>query len=143
MSDPLSATASTIAVISFAGASCQFLFDFIRTVSGAPKDIQHHVVSLRALRSTFATIETLIKEIALEKLLSREFHNRLNECMEDIRVIETRVRKANEDLKRSKSHRTWTRLKWSLSADHWLSKFFVRVQTYHTIFCLDLLVLQM
>lgn len=143
MGDPLSVTASTIAIISFAGGSCQFLLDFFRTVSGAPKDIQHHVVDLRALRSTFAAIETLGNEIALEKLLPQEFHNRLKECMNDIQAIEMKVRKANENLERGKSRRTWAKLKWSSSADHWLSRFFTRVQTYHVTIGLDLLVLQM
>lgn len=143
MFDPLSTTASTIAIVGFAGESCQFLFEFFRTVSGAPREVEHHVSSLRALRATFTGIESLSNDISLDGALPQEFHIRLKECMADIKAIELRVRKANEDLERSKLRRTWTRLKWSSSADHWLSKFLARVHSYHTTFCLDLLTLQM
>lgn len=143
MGDPVSATASILATMSFAGESCKFLFEFFRAVSGAPKEVQQHVTSLHALRSTFSSIESLSKDISLERELSQEFHVELKGCMADIQATELKVRKISEDLERSKLRRTWTRLKWSSSAEHWLSKFFTRVHLYHATFCLDLQTLQM
>jgi hypothetical protein len=66
----------------------------------------------------------------------------LSNCMADFRVMESRLRRLNGHLEKGGLRRTWARLKWS-STDHYLHRFFTRVQTYHVTFSLDLLTLHM
>ena len=142
MGDPLSVTANLVAVIGIAGQSCRLLFEFLQTVSEAPKEIQQQITALKALSSTFRGIQTLGQHMPAELAWSSEFHALLLECMTDLRAMESKMKKLNEHLERGRMRRTWARLKWS-SSDLDLRKFLARVQTYHTTFSLDLLTLHM
>jgi hypothetical protein len=140
--DPLSITANTVAVVGFAGQSCRLLYEFLRTVSDAPQEIQQHITALKALSSTFAGIQTLGQHMPAELAWSSGFRARLSECMADFQATEIKMKKLNEHLEKGRLRRTWARVKWS-SSDHYLRRFFTRVQAYHTTFSLDLLTLHM
>lgn len=143
MADPLSLSISILTLVGIAGDSCQHLFNFFRTVSDAPKEVQRQISTLQALASTFKNIESLCTVECDGVGFTSEFRVRIDECMADLRAIQSRIRKVNDRMEGGKTRRTWARLKWSLTADIWLSKFFARVQTYQTNFALDLLTLQM
>ena len=139
MCDPLSTTASILAVFGFAGQSCQFLFEFFQTFSEVPKEVQNHVSLLHSLRATFTRIETLGGHVKF----TDELQSQIKECMVDFQGVELKVRQVIVQMEKGRMRRTWTRLKWTSSAENWLSKFLTRVQIYHTIFSLELLVLHM
>lgn len=140
--DPVSMTANTVAIVGFAGQSGRLLYEFLRTLSDAPKEIQQHIATLKALSSTFAGIQTLGQHMPAELAWSSGFRARLSECIEDFQAAEIKMKKLNEHLEKGHLRRTWARLKWS-SSDNYLRSFFTRVQTYHTTFSLDLLTLHM
>jgi hypothetical protein len=141
--DPLSAAANTIAVLGLTGQSCQFLFNFFRSVLEAPKDIQHYTATLRALHSTFSRIQLLCLDEHYSVRLSPEFGPQLTQCMIDLKTTAAKIRKIDDMLTKSRVLRTWAKFKWSSSSDHWLGKFFSRVQMYHTMFSLELMTIQM
>lgn len=143
MADPLSVSVSVLTLVGIAGESCQHLFNFLRTVSEAPKEVQRQIATLQALASTLRNIESLGKDDCAGVGFTSEFRVRIDECMVDLHAIESRIRKVNDQMEGGKTRRTWARLKWSLTADLWLNKFFARVQIYQASFALDLLTLQM
>lgn len=140
--DPLSSTASTIAIIGFAGRTCQYLYEFLNTVSHAPKEIQQHASMLKALSSTLAAIENLSQHLPADVALSSEFCVQLSECMTDFRVAEDKMKKLNERLDKGHMRRTWARVRW-FTSDQYLRSFFARMQVYHANFSLYLLTLNM
>jgi hypothetical protein len=142
MTDPLSVSASTLAVICFAGQSCRFLFGFFHNVAEVPKDIQQHLSALQALSSTFERIRALGEDMPTSVQWPADFDTRLRDCLADFRSVEVKMQKVSKQIEKGRLRRTWAKLKW-LSNDQSLNKFFTRVQTYHAMFALDLLTLQM
>ena len=141
--DPLSVTANTFAILGFVGQSSQFLYTFFRGVAEAPADVQQYGAILLALHDTFLGIRSLHDSHYSQIAFTAGFSNRLEECLKDFRAVESRIRKIDEMLKKGKIRRTWARLKWSSSAGHWLESFFARLQTYQTVFSLELATLQL
>ena len=70
----LSAAANTLALVAIAGQSCHFLYKFLSRIPKASNDIQHHILLLRDLRSTFANIETLGQDIEMDRITVLHFH---------------------------------------------------------------------
>ncbi|MCJ1251625.1 hypothetical protein MMC30_008860 [Trapelia coarctata] len=141
--DPLSVTANTFAILGFVSQSSHFLYHFFRGVAEAPSDVQQNGVVLHALHDTFLGIRSLYVSHSSQIGFTAGFPTRLEGCLEDFRAVESKIRKADEMLKKGRIRRTWARLKWSSSADHWLGDFFVRLQTYQTMFSLELATLQL
>jgi len=142
MADPLSVTAGTLAILGFAAQSSKLLYEFLRTVSEAPKEIRQHLSTIHALASTFQAIGSLGQQIPPEYAWSPEFKDNLNACVADLRDVEVEMKRLRKQLEKGSMRRAWTRLMWS-SKDCYLQKFFVRVQTYHATFALHLLTLHM
>ena len=142
MADPLSLTASTIAVIGIACQSSKLLLDFFRTVSDAPTEIQHHIASLHALSSTFMGIQALGQQMPPEYTWSPEFEGRLKNCVADFQGMLLKMEKLCGHLEKGRIHKTWARLKWSFK-DQYLENAFTKVQTYYITFSLELLTMHM
>lgn len=143
MCDPLSVTASTLTVVGFAAQSCQLLSNFFYSFYDAPKDLQHHIAALHALRSTFAGIATLEKEIPDTSCFTPDFCVRLRDCILDFQVTERRLKSLCTHLEEGSVRRIWTRVKWSSIDQTKIKKFLARVESYHATFSLDLLLLNM
>ena len=77
MCDPLSITASVLAVVGFAAKSCDCLCHFLRSISEVLEDVQHHIATLQALQETFAGIAALKKDIGARTLIKSDFKARL------------------------------------------------------------------
>lgn len=145
MPDPFSCAANAIAILSFAVQSCHYLFEYFTKVIDAPADIQHHILLLQALQSTFCGLHGLGTDDRLRNVfiyLPPEFHRRLQHVQEDLQDVELRVRRVDEKLGRGGLSRTWARLTYAFSGDLWLKKFFMRLHTYQSTFTLDLIIFQ-
>lgn len=140
--DPLSVTANAIAVVGITCKTCRSLYHFFRGLAEVSDDVRRICKTLQSLESVLSSIQLLHADAEIERYITREFKVCLEECMLDIRSVEARVRKADMLLQKGRLHRSWAQLKWSSTADHWLDKFFARVQTYHTVFSLELITLQ-
>ena len=139
----LSAAANTLALVAIAGQSCHFLYKFLSRIPKASNDIQHHILLLRGLRSTFANIETLGQNIELDRITVLHFHTRVQECMDDLQTMQLRLMKLRRQLRAGHITRTWAVVRWALIKEELLTHFFHRIQIYHTTFSLDLLKLHM
>lgn len=139
--DAISATANVVAIVGFLGESCQFIISFLRGVSDAPKDIQSHDITLRALHAVFQRIQALCVDNAPTLQFSPGFSNRLEEWMEDFKNIEAKLHSAEQRCRKEKRARMWARMRWALSSEHWLGKFFLRAQLYHHVISLELTLL--
>lgn len=144
MCDPLSITASVLAVVGFAAQSCGCLCHFLRSISEVSEDVQHHVATLQALQETFAGIAALEKDVPICTLIQPAFKARLEECMIDLQDMERFIKPFHMQLKEGRGRRMWTRFRWfSTSQQHRLQRYFARIEIYHTNFSLDLLLLNM
>ena len=144
MGDPLSATASVLALVSFAAQSCDYLCQVFTSFSEAPEDLRHHIAALEALRATLKDISTLETALPDEVPISPVFKNRLQELMLDLQSTERLVRPLYQQLRESRLCRTWTRIRWaSPNQRHRMKKLLARIDSYHTTFSLDLLLIDM
>jgi Fungal N-terminal domain of STAND proteins len=141
MADPLSITANIVAVLGFSIQSCDFLVNFFKRITDAPAEVQHNVVWLKALHSTFSQLHALGHETQVE--LPSGFNARLEDCRADLLEVESRVRRVGQNLKASRIRHAWTRLRYAFVAEQWFVKFSQRLQKYQTAFTLDLMVIQM
>ena len=140
--DPVSATASVIAIAGVAGKSCQALLSFFHGISEAQEDILQFCKTLQSLESTLQCIRSLCTDPNVRQHLTQNFTVCLKECFSELEAADTKCRKAQNLMQRGKMQSSWARLRWYLSAEHWLKKFFFHVQTYHTVFSLELSTLQ-
>lgn len=146
MADPLSSAASLIAVLGFSLQSCKYLVGFFQGIAGAPTHVRHNVLWLQALHSTLSELHGLSKDIHFHCAhieLPSGFNARIEECKTDLLETESRIRRVSQNLQGTRMLQTWTRVKYSFAADQWLANFFRRLQTYHTVFTLDLMTTQM
>lgn len=146
MADPFSITANIVAVLGFSIQSCNYLVNFFKRIADAPAEVEHNVVWLKALHSTFSQLHTLGKDASLHDTqveLPSGFNTRLEDCKADLLEVESRVRRISQNLKAGRIQQTWTKVKFSFTAEQWLAKFSRRLQTYQTTFTLDLMMIQM
>ena len=146
MGEPFSVIASALTVAEAAAKSCEVLYKSLRRFSEAPKDIQNHVAALRALRSTFAGISALEQDgvRAHVTLITPEFKARLEACMLDLQSMERLAKSFDAQLEEGRLQRTWAKIRWSsLDQRQTFQGHLSRIESYHTTFSLDLLLLNM
>lgn len=140
--DPVSATANIITIIDIACRSCRGLHSFFRGMSEARGDILHFCATLQSLESTLQCIGSLCTNPDIKHYLTHNFTACLKECFAELGAVDSKCRKAHSSIQKGKLQSSWARLRWYLSAEHWLNKFFAHVRTYHMIFSLELSTLQ-
>jgi len=146
MADPLSLSANILAVLSFSLQSCNYLVNFFERIADAPTEVQHNIIWLQALYSTFSELQALGRDVHLrdaEIELPSGFYNRLEDCKADLLEMQTRVCRVGQNLKAGRLLHTWAKVKYSFAGDQWLTKLSRRLQTYQTTFTLDLITIQM
>ena len=141
--DPLSATASAIAIIGLLGQSCQFVSRFLGGISDASASIRARHTTLQALSASLRKIQALYAENSQITEPAPEFAAQVADCMTDFVTIEAKLRKAIEGLNKGRCTRRLAKLKWSISSEDWLKRFLTRVQRYHAVMSLELMTLQM
>lgn len=141
--DPFSAAASALSTAGLLGQSCLFISNLLRDISDAPADIEHHQAALEALNAGLRRIDLLRSENKSVIELTPEFSALLCAWLKDFEIAEAKLRVVCKKVAKGRGTRTWTKMKWSLSLDHWLASFLRRVQGYHSIFTTELMVILM
>ena len=142
MADPLSATGSAIAVLGLASQSCEVLCSFFRSFHEAADDLKHHLATLQALKSTFARISELEKDPVSHEWIRRPLSPRLQECLLDLKALESFVRPLHDEILRGRVRRAWVQTKWAgAHQKQRMERFMARIESYHTTFSLDLLLI--
>ena len=144
MCEPFSVIVSALTIAEAGAKSCEVLHKTLRRFSDAPRDIQHHIAVLRALQSTFAGISALEKDGANIALITPEFKARLEACMLDLQSMERLAKPFDVQLEEGRLRRTWAKIRWSsLDQRQTFKGHLSRIESYHTTFSLDLLLLNM
>ena len=141
--DPVSATASILAIVEAACKSCHALHSFFRGISEAPDDIRQYCATLRSLKSTLQCMRSLITDPTFGQHLLRNVGTSLEECSIDLQSVDAKCRKAQGAMQKGKLRNGVTRLGWCLSGEHSLERFFARLQRWYSIFSLELSTIQM
>jgi hypothetical protein len=145
--DPLSATASVLALIEGTSKSAKYIYCFFRNVVDMPLEVKNYCVSIQALTSTLTEIQTLWCTGNFEPQQTTQFtqlSQSVRECLADVQVAEKRIGRIEKDLKAKKARRTWTKVKYGLIKEGpWLEKFFGRVRMWNNFLTYNLVLLQM
>ena len=142
MADPLSATASAIAVIGLAVQSCEVLCRLFRSLHEASEDLKHHVATLQALKCTFTRISDLDKDLIDQSWVRQALSSRLRECFLELKGMEDLVRPLHDDLQNGRLRRVWTTTKWvGCHQKQRIEKFMMRIESYYMTFSLDLMLI--
>ena len=140
--DPISTTASIISITGLACHSCQALISFFHGISEARGDILHFCSTLQSLDSILQSIKSLCIDARIKQHITLNLTVCLEKCASEVQLVDAKCQKAQKLIQRGPLHSSWARLRWYLSAEHWLKKFFARVQTYHAILSLECSTLQ-
>ena len=136
--DPISLCASLLAILAASKQSCSLLFIFFRSILHAPKEVYVQSHLLNGLAHSFASLHELCTGYGDSLRLPKHFEAEVRDCLNDLQLVETKLRALGLMLASGASRRIWARVKWSLSSNDWLTNFFARVEIYHTQFGLQL-----
>lgn len=148
MGEPLSITASIIAVAGFAAESSKTIFRFFYEIANAPQEVRHSILALQSLHMTLINIQQIGTKLPASYSFPPNFCSRLHECIGELNKFEAKIKAIDSELheKRTerigwegKAKRSWKRLKWLLIAEQQTAKFLERMDLYHNEFSLDLL----
>ena len=143
MGDPLSVTASILAVVGCAAQTCGYLCKSLKGFLDAQSDLEQHVNTIRSLRTIFSSIAALLEEYPeILQLCTLEFEERLRTCTSELRRMEQSMRSYAGKIEKGGSSRTWARLGL---ASPWcrerMRKQLKCIEIFHASFSLDLLLL--
>lgn len=141
--DPFSTAVNVVTILNVACKSSMLLYNVFCGIRGAPAEINHYCAILEGLNHTFSALNTLCSTKDLEITLSDGFPSQLASCLTDLKFVRTKLQKSGTRLRESAVRRSWERVKWSISSEVWLEKFFARLQMYHINFDMELSLAQL
>ena len=142
MADPLSVAGSAVAIFGLAVQSCEVLCSFLRSFHEATEDLKHHIATLQALGTTFTSVSYLEQDFPDNDLITQGIRIRSQECLLTLKAIEDLVKPLHDDLQRSRARRAWTKTKWAgANQKQKIERLMARIESYHRIFSLDLLLI--
>lgn len=133
--DPASFAASLLTLLGAAGATCEFVYNFILDVSEAPDEIHSQAIKLRCLHQSISSLVGLYgrDDLPPELQLDPFLENHIRKFLKDIRNIETKIKRSSTRLDGSRKHHLRERLTW-LSSDRRLRKFYSSLDDWVKIF---------
>ncbi len=152
MAEPLSTTASVIAVVGFAAQTSQIMFKFFHGVASMPAKVHESLLALKSLHVTMTHLQQCGTKLDPKYKFPTHFCHRLSECLNDLKTFEAKIGKidANFGKKGSrkrdwdgKTRRSWERVRWLLVGEQETGKFLENVKVYQNGFFLELLILLM
>lgn len=142
MADILSVTGSVIAVLGLAVQSCEVLCKFLRSFHEAAGDLEHHIATLQALKSTFARITDLERDFTNHDWVGQPLSSRLQECLLELKAMEEFVKPLHHELLNGRARRVWMKTKWAgANQKQRIERFMARIESYYMTFSLDLLLI--
>jgi len=133
--DPTSFAASVLALLTAAGASCEFLYNFILDISEAPEEIHVQAIKLQCLHQSISSLielyegEDALPELHLDGLLKDHIYKFLDYT----HTIKRRVSESSIQLGKGRVHQLRERLSWLLS-DRRMRKFYNSLDDWLRIF---------
>ena len=144
MGDPLSSTASILALVNLAAQSSGCLYNFFRSFSEASEDLRHHANTLQALQSSFIAISALWDEISDPTIFVPGFQARMQECLLDLQALERLIKSTRIRCEGDGIERIWARLRWaSVDQKAKLKRYLEKIETHRDTFSLDLMLVNM
>ncbi|KAL8834878.1 MAG: hypothetical protein Q9176_007243 [Flavoplaca citrina] len=95
MAEPLSASASIIAVVGFAAESSKLIFCFFQGITHAPANIHDSALALRSLFVTLTNLQQSGTKLDPNYKFPAHFCGRLNDCLKDLKNFEARIDKTD------------------------------------------------
>ena len=150
MADPLSSSASILAIAGFTVESTKVVFKFFRGVTSIPDSVHKSLHALQSLQIVLTCLQQRGTSLASPYHFSSHFCSRLQECLADLKAFEAKLEAIDKELRKNeiskhdwngKARRSWERLKWLLVGEHELDEFLDRVKLYKDEFLLELLTL--
>lgn len=150
MTEPLSTTASAIAMAGFAAESSKLVFKFFHGVASAPANIHSASIALRSLHVTLTNLRESGTKLDPQYKFSTHFCRRLNDCLKDLNTFEAKIGKIDAIFGKEgtrqrpsdkRARRLWERVRWLLLGEQETRRFLEKVKLYHNEFSLELLVL--
>ncbi|KAL9024061.1 MAG: hypothetical protein Q9180_008010 [Flavoplaca navasiana] len=152
MAEPLSASASIIAVVGFAAESSKLIFSFFQGITHAPATIHDSALALSSLYLTLTKLHQSGTKLDTNYKFPAHFCGRLNDCLKDLRTFEAKRDKidavfSNRGTRKhdwdTKTRRSWERVRWLLVGEQETRRFLEKVKMYQNEFILELLGLLM
>jgi hypothetical protein len=133
--DPVSVAASLLTLLGAAGATCEFVYNFILDIADIPDEIRSQAIKLQCLHQSISTLldiyrrDDLPPELQIDPFLERN----IRIFLDDVRKVETKIQSSSQRLDGSRTRRLWERLTW-LSSDRRLRKFYGSLDDWIKIF---------
>ena len=152
MAEPLSASASIIAVVGFAAESSKLIFSFFQGIAHAPANVHDSALALSSLSVTLTNLQQSGTKLDPKYKFPAHFRSRLNDCLKDLKAFEAKIDKIDAVLSNrgtsrhdwdTKTRRSWERLRWLLVGEQETRRFLEKVTMYQNEFVLELLGLLM
>ena len=150
MAEPLSTTAATIAVVSFAAESSKLVFKFFHELACVPANLHDSYSALTSLHVTLNKLQDCATKLDPNYRFPSHFCDRIYECLKDLRAFEAKIGEIDaifgkkKVLRRdwnAKTRRSWERLRWLLVRERETRRFLENIKNYQDEFCLELLIL--
>ncbi|KAL8700694.1 MAG: hypothetical protein Q9201_005310 [Fulgogasparrea decipioides] len=148
MTEPLSTTASAIAMAGFAAESSKLVFKFFYGVASAPANIHNASIALRSLHVTLNNLRQSGTRLDPQYKFSTHFCRRLNDCLKALNTFEAKIGKIDAIFGKegtrqrpsdNRARRSWERVRWLLLGEQETRRFLEKVKLYHNEFSLELL----
>ena len=147
MAEPLSITASTIAVVGLATESSKFMFNFFHGIKHVPANVHDTSIALKSLHVTLTGLQEIGTKLDPKYKFPAHFCHRLDECLEDLKIFEAKISKIDVILGTQKSckrdwdgktRKAWEKIRWLLGGEQETRRFLKRVKIYQNEFSLEL-----
>ena len=152
MAEGLSTAASVLAVAACAAETAKLLFKVFYEASFIPDNVRQLLSALTSLNTTLHSLQECSARLSPRWQFPARFCRRLKECQCHLDEWSRKIAKIDgvlqgqhgvDDKKRSRSRRSWQKLKWLAVGEKELSRFLEMIRLYHTEFSLELLTLLM
>ena len=133
--DPTSFAASVLTLLGAAGASCEFIYNFMLDISELPEEIHSQARKLHCLKQSISNLIKIYEQNAAphELYLDPFLKEQLKRFLDDTGEIESRIRKSSSRLDQSRAYHIWERLSW-ISSNRQMRKFYSTLDEWLKIF---------
>lgn len=133
--EPASFAASILTLLAAAGATTEFVYNFILDIENIPEDIHSQAIKLQCLHQAFSSlVDTYTSDASLSEVrLDPYLQGHLELFTIEIHELERKFRRSSTGLSSGRKQQLLARLKW-LSSDRELRKFNSKLDDWMKIF---------